>query len=1722
MTSIHNKIGDYSLNEKLAESYKSIIFRGIHNRTNDSVLIKILKKQFKTPSEIVLLKQETKLIQSLKIDGVVKNYDVIINESDIAFIFEDSGGYTLKNYINKYSLNTLDFLNIAIQISSTLAKVHEANIIHKNLKPQNIYIKLSKNKVIDSKISDFGYSFILNDQLGELYNPGVIESILPYLSPEQTGRMSITIDHRTDLYSLGLLFYEILNKRPPFMSPDPLEIIHSHLAIVPKPLHEINKSIPLVISSIIQKLLSKSPDDRYQSASGLKLELEICSDQIRDTGKIYSLNPGEMDIIDRFSLPQKLIGREEEVQKILEAFDYISKGKSGVILVSGVPGIGKSSVIKEVNKPIINARGYFTTGKYDQLRKDVPFSSIIQAFQNLVKQILTESDNKVQRWRRSILNAVGDNGQVITKLIPELELIIGQQPDVVPLNPEESQNRFNHIFTNLIKSFSNSDHPLVLFLDDVQWADPPSLTLLRAILSDSQVNNFLLILSYRETLINFSHPFSIFIEELKRQKTKIDRIYLKPLVASNIESYMEIILRKTGEKVKELSLAIFEKTRGNPFFLNQFVRNLYDDKIIVFDQSTGWVWDLKKVKNMQVTENVIELMIIKINKLSDSAKKILIYGSCVGNRFSLDVVSSLADMSIEESLAAIEENTKEGLIYSSNSLYRFLHDRIQEAAYSLLPMEEKSKVHLKIGNMTLEGLNQNEISDKIFYIVDHLNHGIDFLKDEIKIYELIQFNLQAGTKALSSAAYEPSYHYMKIGISIVKKYVQESIWKHNYSLALNLYSSYAETSYLCAKYSEMEEHSSIVLQNSNNLMDIVRIYEIKIKTEIAKNNFLRAIEYGLEILSKLNIFFPKNPNRFDQAISLIKTILYMKFKGSNYFINSSSTTDPNILSAVRIISNINSVAYWVKPKLLPLLILKVVRLSYRHGINNYTPYNLTGMGLILSSIGLFQMGNKIGSLALTLSERINAPDQKPRTLFVYNTFIKHWSSSLRETLKSFSEIFHRALEVGDLEFASHAAFIDVYYSFSGGMELDELQKKINLYLDDKKNIRYQTDVNAIHLYLQSIQNLQGKSKDNSRLKGKYYDIDLMLPLHIEAEDKTTLFHVYLCSMFHAYMNNRFSKALEFSQKMHSVMEGGASVYGLVVYYYYDSLVKIMIMKQGNLKNKIQFLQDILKTINRFENWNKYSPANCNHKLSLIRAELLSYEEKSLEAIPYYESAIKESRKNQFLQEEALSLELAGAFYLNLDYRDHAKNMILLSRTAYMKWGASNQVSKLDNIYANLLKESASYLPGTIGLSRNSSNLDISTILKSSQALSGEIDLSKLLTKILNVSIENAGAQRGVLILSKKGNLYVEAEANAVGGETISSIPLDEFKEIPISVINYVRKTGQSIVLPNAFDKGMFTDDTYIFSKKMKSVLCAPILHKGNMSGILYLENNLSPNVFIRERLELLSILSSQAAISIENALLLAQREISAKLSKEMEITSGIQGSLIPEKSEVSGFDLTGYMKPAESVGGDYYDVINTPGKDWIVIGDVSGHGILSGLIMMMVQTSIHLILSRKEKTTPSLLLKEIINGIEDNIKKISGFQFKYMTITLLSYEGKGKFTFAGQHQDIILYRKKTGSIERIPTEGIWIGLGKLNQSSISSIQDKTFSMENGDILFLYTDGLTESETKEGIMMGMEGVSEILLQNPNDSSASIKDKILEKLKTYTTKDDISFLILKREK
>ncbi|MCB1143029.1 MAG: AAA family ATPase [Leptospiraceae bacterium] len=1724
-------IGNYLIQELVSETHKSIIYRAEEINSSGTVIIKVLKKEFSSYTEIVRFELENKLIQNIKSPGIVHSLGIIKTDNTVAMVLEDIRGRSLKNFLNENTIDILDFINLSIELAKTLVDIHKDNIIHKDIKPHNLIVREKNGRIEDIKITDFGISSILNDQLSEIYNPINIEGTLPYISPEQTGRMNLPVDYRTDLYSLGITFYEMLTRTVPFRSNDPLELIHSHIAKIPFPVNELRNDVPGAISGIILKLLSKSPEERYQSAIGLKNDLEFCREQIKKHGGIYDFAPGKYDVSDRFMIPQKIIGREAEIFSLMDTFEETSTGETRIMLITGSPGVGKSRIVNEVYKPIVKARGYFAPGKYDLMRKDVPFSSIVQAFQGLVKQILTESETRIAVWKERLLSELGQNGNVVIQVIPEIELIIGEQPEVIELSPEESQNRFNHVFLNFVKVFARKEHPLTLFLDDIHWADRASLQLIRYLMSEKSLKYFLLICSFRHNEVDLNHPFSILLRDFEKQKLKIQTIYLNPLNFKQVSQFLFNIFNITNDEIVDLANIVYEKTQGNPFFLNQWVKNLYDEKLISLTEN-GWEFQMEKIKQIQVSENVIELMAEKISRLSDEYQTVLKISSCIGNRFNVELLSLLLDKSIEETWILLNNLVNEGLLLPSGEIFKFLHDRIQEAAYSLLSESEKSELHLRIGQATLHKLNNEEVYEKIFYISDQINMGVNSITEKFEKEKLIQLNLLAGKKALSSAAYNPADHYLTFAVNLLDQIDEGGKWKARYQTTLSLYTYATEASYLCLKYDQMERYSKEVLENAVSLYDKLRIYEIKIKTHIAQNKFLEGVNTGLEILRLLGAKFPPKPGKIHTVISLLKVGSRIALKGEQKILSQPKCEDPIVVATMRIISTINSATYWVNQDLLPLILLKVVELSLKNGNTIYTPYNYCGLALIYCSLGFFHQGEKLGRIALGLLENYNVIDQRPKTLFVYNTFVRPWNNFVRDSLVPLTEVYSECLDIGDIEFASHTAFVYVYYSYLSGVELELLHSELKIYSEGTQKLKQESDLNMINMYLQIVESLMEKSGDITEIEGEYYKESVLEKVHLEANDLTSLFHLYYNKIVLHYLAGDYAKAVEYGDKTGTHSEGGISVYALNAFYLYDSLARLSVIVSGKSGEDKKLLDRVKKNLKILKNYEIYSPRNNKNKVALIEAELAKISGKHEKAIMFYEKSIQYARENQFLQEEALAYELSANFYITLNFKEHARTQLMCAKNILKKWGANALLTRLENNYSLFLKvrefdhnnDSSRTLSGTSGTSSsitNSVNLDISTILKYSHVLSSEFDLSFLLEKVLVMSIENVGAEKGFLILEQKGNLTIEIAVFANGEvERFNSIPLEGYHLLPISILNYVWKTSESVVLSDACKSNMFADDRYIFENQIKSVLCTPIIYKGSGTGIIYLENNLSSNVFIQERLELISVLSSQAAISIENSRLLSQREKSARFSKEMEITASIQTSLIPAQPKSEGYELLGYMKPAESVGGDYYDVINTPNKDWLIIGDVSGHGILSGLIMMMVQTSIHLILSEGRDLSPSDLLKIILIGVEENIKKISLSQLKYMTITILSFDKSGTFTYAGQHQDILVYRRKTGKVEVFPTEGVWIGLGSMVEDKNEVIQDNSFTLNEGDGILLYTDGVIEGFDSEGNMLGVDGLADIYENNGTYSLNHIRDAILEQIRKYENRDDISFLLIKK--
>ncbi|MDX1957094.1 MAG: AAA family ATPase [Leptospiraceae bacterium] len=1722
------KIGEFLLLEKIAETKKSAIYRAKKSSDTQKVVLKILKREFNSAVEIARIKQESSLVENLSINGIILSKGILISENTVALILEDTGGTSLKQFLNQYSVNYMDFFPIAISLANTLALIHSNNIIHKDIKPHNIIVDHISGEIQNARITDFGISTIINEKIAEIYETSTIEGTLPYISPEQTGRMNLNVDYRTDLYSLGITFFEILTGKLPFESRDPLELIHQHMAKEAPKVHEINKSIPEVLSSIITKLIAKSPEDRYQSAYGLKNELEYCYTEIKKSGKSFSFQPGFMDICDRFIIPQKLFGRENEVEKLLNSFESVTFGKTKIVLVSGDPGIGKSRLVNEIHKPLIKHKGYFITGKYDQIRREVPFSSIIQSFQTLLKQILAESEERISYWREELKLALGDNGKVISSVIPELELILGKQQEISELSPEESMNRFYYTFLNFVKVFTKRDHPITLFLDDLQWADLPSLNLLKIILQDRKLNHLLIIFAFRDGEVGESHPFKILISELEKMNREIDSIHLDSLKINDVENFIVHLIGNQQTKSRVISNILYEKTRGNPFFLNQFTKRLYEEKIIEFTVGKGWSCDFERIQSLEVTDNVVELMAKKIASLSPTSMKLLELASCIGNRFTLEQLSLVNETSIEETLFILNETLQEGFVTFSKDYYKFLHDRIQEAAYSLITDEEKILYHRKIGELTLKDSIGEKIFENVFYIADQFNKAIPSFLEEDEKLKLIELNLLAGKKALSSAAYFSAFHYFKTCLQVIKSF--PDFWNEKYSLTLSIYTYTAESAYLCLKYDEMEVYSDEALSKTQSMIDRISIYEIKIKTFIARYDLKNAVEEGLRVLKELGIRFPKKPNPGHAVLSLLSAKIKLLIRNDN-ILDLPKLEDANTLAAIRIISTINSATYFAAPDLLPLLLLKVVNLSLSKGNSRFSAYNFVGFGLILCSLEFFLYGNKIGKLAIELVEKQNQKEEKPRVYFVYNTFVRPWVEPVSNCLDPLLNAYQNAISVGDIEFASHSALVYGYYSYLSGLDLEEVLSRVRLCVDASQNLKQETDLNVLNMYKQITMTLTERDSFHHNLSGSSFEPKELFKVNESEIDKTSLFHFNFLSLILSYMMKDFETAIIHAEKNALNKEGALSVYMLPVNYFYDSLVRLALYKKGDLNSKLKskYLKIVKSNLAILSKWEKYCSENLENKVLIIKAELASIDNDFSKAVFLYEKAILKSKVNGFTNEEGIVSELCGNFYQTNGLKEVSRLYFSQARIAFNKWGASLIVARLDKSNPTLtrktdieISEIISTSDTSLNLSTKTRGLDVSTILKFSHVLSSETDLKNLLGKIVSMSMENAGAEKGVLILEKKGKLYVEASINSSNKIVKEeSIPVFEFSELSEKIVNYVWKTKEGVVLANASNEGLFIKDPYVQANKIKSVLCSPILHKKRLSGILYLENNLTTNAFINERLELLSILSTQAAISIENARLISERESSAKLAKEMEITARIQKSLIPEVPYCEGYEISSFMQAAESVGGDYYDVINTKDKDWFIIGDVSGHGILSGLIMMMVQTSIHILLSNDTSFTPAKLLLTLLNGIEENIRKISRHEYKYMTVTFLSFNKEGEFSFAGQHQDLIIYRKNTNSIEKIQTEGIWIGVGSMTDHKEDLIKDKTFKMESGDILVLYTDGITEGENSDLEMLGTEGLCKLIFHNSTKTVSQIKDEILKITKEYKCNDDITFLVIQKK-
>ncbi|MDY7008656.1 MAG: AAA family ATPase [Cyanobacteriota bacterium] len=1473
------------------------------------VIIKILRNPYPNFNELVQFRNQYAIASNLEHPAVVKPLALEDYGHGYALVMPDNEAISLPNYWQYSDRSLTEFLIIAIQLAEALHYLNQKRIIHKDIKPGNILIHPENFQV---KLIDFSISSLLPKEQQQLINPNVLEGTLAYISPEQTGRMNRGIDYRTDFYSLGVTFFELLTGKLPFETNDLMELVHCHIAqTVEFPANSEQLEIPEVLKEVVLKLMKKNPEERYQSALGLKHDLERCLEQWKTTGDIIQFELGEQDICDRFLIPEKLYGREREVAQLLAAFERVSQGdvgilggaqkagKSELLLVAGFSGIGKTAVVNEVHKPIVKQRGYFIKGKFDQFNRNIPFSAFLQAFRDLMGQLLGESDADLANWRGKILKAVGESGQVIIDVIPELERIIGKQPPVPELSGSAAQNRFNLLFGKFVQVFATKEHPLVIFLDDLQWADSASFDLLKLLMDDSEAGYLLVLGAYRDNEVFPAHPLMLTLDEITKQGANINTITLAPLDETDVTRLVADTLLCSVEIAVPLSELVYPKTKGNPFFTTQFLRGLHEDGYITFDVEAGyWQCDLTEVWRLVLTDDVVTFMVGRLQKLPAATQAVLKLAACIGNQFDLGTLAVVCESTQEQVATDLWRGLQEGFIIPESQTYkffhriqnekkeletisvnyRFLHDRVQQAAYSLITEEKKQATHLEIGILLLEKLSITEREERMFEIVNHLNIGRTLITKLLQREELAKLNLSAGTKAKASTAYAGALSYIQIGIELLP----DDCWRHNYQLSFSLYKERAEVEYLNGNIEAAEMWIERILQNAHTPMEKAEIYNLSIIQYTLQAKYPEAIQAGRRGLALINVDLPEE--NFEQVRDAELAIATETFKNLSFasLTELPLMTEPEQKMAIKLLITLGPPTYRSHQRLWSVICAKAVNLCLKYGNTPEVGYIYPAFGGLRGyALNNYQNTDKLLDATIELTKTFNNKSAESVAYLMIGSSLRHWSHPLKVATEDYLSSYRIGLESSNLQYAAYAFGHNMYCRFYQSIPLEKLLAEISESLAFTQKYKNQW---AIDLFI-------GGQMLFSQLMGTTTELVESEYLQKCREHKNwqviCIYKILKTQLL--FFFDRRSEALECCQQADAeiinVAPQGLLPYAHHLFIY--ALLMTSLYPSATESQKLEYGEKISTYQKQLAIWAKNCPENFLHLCCLVEAEMARIAGKILEAIELYDRAISVAKENKYLQQEALGNELAAKFYLNWGKEKIAATYMQEAYYCYARWGAKAKTDQLEQKYPQLLApilncqisqstDETMILKAKETISNNSSgiseNLDLATIIKASHALSEEIELNTLLSKLMHIVLENAGADTGALILdNKSGNWEIAAKCDRTKCD-LSTITLDKTDNLPISIINTVKRTQHIAIVNNIEEDKTFTADPYLIQQPPKSLCCTPIINQGKLIGILYLENNLTAEAFTPEHIEILNLLTAQAAISIENAQLYQRLE----------------------------------------------------------------------------------------------------------------------------------------------------------------------------------------------------------------------------------------------------------
>jgi PAS domain S-box-containing protein len=1393
----------------------------------------------------------------------------------------DDAGDRLLNVLDGTPMELRRFLRLAVGIAGALAELHHRHIIHKHIAPQYIFIDPKTAAVILEDPSKPSPREAVPHTRDALANP---DTALAYLSPEQLGRINRMMDCRSDLYSLGITLYEMLTGRLPFKAKDLLEWVHCHFARVPEAPRRLVPSTPPVVSDIIMKLLAKPVEDRYQSALGLKLDLERCLTQYENEKVIGVFPLGAGDKSDQLLIPEKLYGREKDIDLLFDAFERVlNRGAPEMIMIAGYSGIGKTSLVRELYRPIVREHGFFIAGKFDQYKHDIPYSTIIDAFQALIRQILTEPEARLKAWKQRLQNALGINGRIIVDILPQVAFIIGDQPPVPELPATETEYRFHMVLRQFIGVFSRREHPLVIFLDDLQWADAASLKLIEHIITEYDTGHLLLIGAYRENEVTAAHPLMRAIENIRKNPAVFQSITLSALSFTDLGRLLADTFHSQRAEVEPLTRLIYEKTAGNPFFVIQFLITLQSEHLVAFSgDEHRWKWDMNLIRAKGYTDNVVDLMTAKLRRLPAKTREALKLAACIGNQFDLPGLAAICDTSDEKTLEYLQEAVKETLLLcTAQNHYTFLHDRIQQAAYCLIAEEQRMALHLQIGRHMLAQATAATLAEKVFDIVNQFNLGAAMICDFNEKRQVAELGLMAGRKAKASTAYAAALNYLSQGAALL----DDAAWESRYDLTFNLYKELAEVHYLNSNYAQSKELIDLLLGKAKSDLECAELYNILIIQYTLMAQYAQAIEFGRKALRLLNVSIPENNLEAELRAEMAGYRTILGNRKISSLIDEPEMSDPRKKVCLAILSNLLVTARYTDSSLFALIAVISVNLSLKYGPTAKSTVGYTAFGMVLQTVmGNYKDAYAFGELALKISEKFNDLAQKCQACLVLGHYLNHWVKHLRCADDILSDGFLGGLASGEMQWTGYTLAYKLFQPYYRGAALGQIQKEIPALLafTRKTENQWATDT------------LLGLELALSRLAGDGSISIESKDIHDDAHEKKYLARCEAHRSFGAlgryavlkaqilYLSGYMGEALQAATKARKLVGFFSSSISVAELNFYSSLIFAALYGDARGQARRDYLNSIRSNQATMKIWVDHCAENFKHQYLLVQAEHARINGKVLDAEYLYEQAIQSARENGFVQDQGIGNELASRFYMQRGLDTIAQAYLREAHSCYLRWGANVKARQLDQRHPGSVHDQAATAAGDLDI--QAGHLDAIAIVKASQAISGEIVFSKLLQTLMHTVIENAGAQKGCLILAHGDDLEIEASAS-IDGPAVKIVrpgPSRLGAALPVTVLTYVKRTGETVLLDDATRRTMFSSDPYIQKNRPLSVLCLPLLRQSEMIGLLYLENSLVKDAFTKERTAVLELLASQAAISLENAALYQERSRAEQALRESE------------------------------------------------------------------------------------------------------------------------------------------------------------------------------------------------------------------------------------------------